>query len=820
MDTVLQFIPWHYTKGLELFITVWMSYLELVVHYFSLPLLLKTTFAPWKRLVESDNTPGFDIGKYFETAIFNGISRVIGAIVRLCLFVAGIVLIFLTLIFGTIGIFSWIIIPLLGIPFYRKYLHRLPFEVARLLSKAKKSESFLETIFDSSAGAEVSRRMGIEKNEFVREAVLTDFNFVSGNSFEEILSQMIEKNTWSESFFTQHNTNPEDLLLAASLWDKRIESESEIVLAEAGAPGVGLELIFGYTPTLNTYSENMSLQQSYSHHLIGRESVVHRMERILNGGSNVMLSGLPGVGKKTVVFEFAERARVGKLGQVMAYRRVMMLDHNALLSTEKDVNAKKHALRTVLLEAAEAGNIILVLKDLHRLVSKEVEGYDFTDILEELFAREDMKIIAITNPVDYERFIVPNMRIRKHFELVEITPPEMEDAMEIVLEAALHWEQSRNITITIPALRKILVDSDQYITETPFPEKALELLDAVILAAEQQNHTLVDINTVVEVFTERTGIPAEQLSVDNKKRLANLEDLIHENLVNQTKAINLLAKSLRSRSIGVGNKDKPIGSFLFLGPTGVGKTETAKVLATTYYGSTSRIIRFDMAEYAGSDGFERLVGSVNKNYPGTLTTAIKNNPASLLLLDEIEKASPEIYNLFLRLLDEGIMTDAFGKEIVGKHLFIVGTSNAGAEYIRQLVTKGESDIQKKVVDYVLEQGIFSPEFINRFDGVVVYEPLTKDHLVQIARLMLTKFAASLKKQNLYLNITDAMCAKLAEDGYDPAFGARPMSRIVNLTLGDIVGKAILNDTISSGDIIELVPEEGVENYSLVIKGKK
>jgi ATP-dependent Clp protease ATP-binding subunit ClpA len=204
---------------------------------------------------------------------------------------------------------------------------------------------------------------------------------------------------------------------------------------------------------------------------------------------------------------------------------------------------------------------------------------------------------------------------------------------------------------------------------------------------------------------------------------------------------------------------------------------------------------------------ERLIGSASKNLPGALTTAIKNRPASLLLLDEIEKASKEIYNLFLALLDEGVITDAFGKKIIGRHLFVIGTSNAGAEFIRQSVEKGVSgeELQKSVLNFVMEKEIFSPEFINRFDGVVVYEPLKHEHLVKIARLMLEDFANNLKEKGIKIAAGDAFYEKLAKDGYEPAFGARPMRRFVNINIGDLVSRAILSGKVKEGDKIELLP---------------
>ena len=770
-------------------------------------------------MVVTDASAGFNFQKKFEAFTFNLVSRGVGAMVRFILFWTGLILIIFGFVGGAIGIVFWVIMPFFGLSVYSKYKRQVKNYVSELLFKIK-SEKLepLTVIFDSTAGLFVLSRININSAELLQNANMKKITFAkeSFESFEEVITYLIKNNVWKDEFFNRKEITPEDLILAAGWWDRKQSEETSFDEPYFGRPGIALELTFGYTPVLNQYSVDLSLPQSFSHRLIGRGQIVSRMERVLTAGSSVLLMGQPGVGKKTVVLEFARRAASGELGREMAYKRVLEFDYNALLSNATDVNKKKTELAEILAEASSAGNIILMFRDIQRLINPEVEGYDFTDVIEGHLEKRALKIIAVSTNTEYERFIAGNLRIRKYLEKVEVTPPTKDEAMQILIDAAKRWELLTGLLITVPSLRHILEESDRYITEVPFPEKALELLDAVISLKEQQGGGILVIDDVNIVLAEKTGISFARLTGEEKKRLEKIEDIIHERLIDQDIAISLIGKTLRAKTVGVVKEDRPLGSFLFLGPTGVGKTETAKVLAKVYYGASENILRFDMAEYSGREGLERLIGSVSKNLPGALTTAIKNKPASLLLLDEIEKATKEIYNLFLSLLDEGIITDAFGKKIVCRHLFVIGTSNAGAEFVRQLVNRGISgeELQKSVVNHVLEKEIFSPEFLNRFDGVVVYEPLKPDDLVKIAHLMLLELAENLKKKNITLTLTDDTAQKLAKDGYDPAFGARPMKRILNIVLGDLIGRAILKGEINEGDKIKLLPGEGKEEFRL------
>ena len=791
--------------------------LKKIFHYFSLWTLIRTLFSPWKRLsVETE--AGFNIGKFFEAVSFNMVSAGIGAVVRFNLILAALVAGIGYLLVSIVWFLIWWLIPVFGWESFKTEERRMGIKIKKLEEKIRvNSKKAAEIILGSEMGKFVVERM--EKD--IRAALMgvevteDELKDLTANSYEKIMTWFLSKGEKVETELQKLDTNGEEVILAARWWDEKQAylGEKEEEKWSLGRPGIGWDLMFGYTPKLAKYSEDLSLRQSFVEHLIGRGAVVKKMETVINGGKNVLLVGDPGVGRMTVVYEFAERAITGKLGRELINKKLMLLGYQMALAGVGDKDSKKKILRDVMKEAELAGNIILVVKDLFRLTNADAEGNDYADVIESVLRENRLKMIAVVGRVEYERFMAGDPRISRSFDIVEVLPPSKDEAMMILMQAIDRVERSNGIKFSLQALKQILDGSDKYITETPFPEKALELMDWVVMNGINEKKWVVE-DGVNAVLSEKTGIGVNRLNEAEKEKLGNLEGIVSKELVGQEVASSLIGRSLRSRVVAVKNEEKPIGSFLFLGPTGVGKTQTAKVLADVYFGSRKNILRFDMAEYVGSEGLARLVGSVEKNQPGSMTTEIKNRPASLLLLDEIEKAPPEIYNLFLTMLDEGYINDAKGNKVICRNLFVVATSNAGAEFIRQQVqngVKGE-ELQKAVVDYVQKERIFSPEFLNRFDGVVVFEPLEGESLVAVAKLMLGDLKESLISKNITVEFDEGVAQKVAKDGFTIEFGARPMRRVVDLVLGDLIGRAMLEGKVLPGDKVKIMAGEGKDQY--------
>ncbi len=488
---------------------------------------------------------------------------------------------------------------------------------------------------------------------------------------------------------------------------------------------------------------------------------------------------------------------------------------NLLAQIDNDEQAES-VLSEIFEEAISAGNIILVINDFHNFVggNNGPGTVNITGIISSFLRFPQFQIIAVSSYAGLHKYIEKNPSIVSFFEKAEIEEVSQEQAYLILQNSVPVFEKTHNVFITQLALKNIIKYSEQYFANNPFPKKAIDLLDeAVAFVSNKSGSKLVLAEHISEIVSQIIESPVGEAKLKEKQVLLNFEDLIHKRIINQEQAVKEISSAMRRARAEIVKRKKPIGTFLFLGSTGVGKTETAKALAEIYFKTENRIIRLDMSEFQEIRDISRLIGSHNQE--GILTTKIKEDPFSLVLLDEIEKAHPNVLNLFLQILDEGYVNDGLGRRQSFLNSIIIATSNAGANIIYKDIQENKelNTTKQDLFSMFFEKGIFRPEFINRFDGVVIFKPLSKENLLDISGLMLKKVVKGMKEKEIEFIITQELKQKIVDLSYSPEFGAREMKRVIQNKIENVLANAVLADKIKSGDKIEIDPNE----FKLLIK---
>lgn len=605
-------------------------------------------------------------------------------------------------------------------------------------------------------------------------------------------------------------------LSGAALWvedvlsDERARGEWWSMKNLARIPGIGKNFGFGYTFTLDQYSHDLA----YSTTRLSREArrdEIQAIEDVLSRSreANILLVGEEGVGKHAILEGLSARIREGSVAPALEHKRVVVLDGSALTAVSKTKGVYEETLIKLLNDAVAAGNIILVLENLPGLIASSFElGTDVMEIFEPFLSGASIQAVALSDVDLFHKELEPNGRIMKLFEKVEVAEPTRDRALHMLEDSLDVLESRSGKFFTYKAVQRAYELADRFITTGSMPEKAIDLLDEVVSSTSQDRVFIMpeDIDAIVE---KRTHIPTMQAEASEREKLLHMEELLHTRMIDQEFAIKSISDALRRARSGLKTGTRPIGSFLLLGPTGVGKTETAKALAEMYFGGEDSMIRFDMSEYHGEEGIRKLIGAYDSREPGILVSRIRERPFSLLLFDEFEKASHEVHNLFLQILDEGLFSDGAGKRVSARETMIIATSNAGSNLVWDMLKEGKdpSKIQSEVVDRIRADGIFSPELLNRFDAIVVYHPLNKDQLAQVAMLLLKELKLKLEVNEMHFEPTEELARRIVELGYDPAFGARPMRRAIADRVEQIIAKKILEGALKRGDTFTFSKED-------------
>jgi ATP-dependent Clp protease ATP-binding subunit ClpA len=702
----------------------------------------------------------------------------------------------------------------------------MPGSFLTALAVSGKGANLSARLFKSSVGKMLAMRLEIPANERPDADVdgalsISNYNAATfsinpdgENLFEEFISALYHSDKSFADFLFKYAVREKELRGAGRWLSEKSEKEKRKQRFWGRdnlgrVPGIGKDWSYGQTYALQKYGGRLEEVFDFGSRGLGSHTKeVSEIESILSRQSegNILLVADDDLEKEDIVVEFCKKIYSGKTLPALEHKVIFVLNIGEMAVAGASKDSFEKEFLAVMNEAERAENIILFVTDLPGAISAATAlGSDVLSLMNPYMSSSVLQIIAGSDIKNFHQRIENNITLSEKFEKIILNEDDEDSLVGLLEERADDLEERTGVFFSYPAILEIAQNASRYFTGQVISDKALDILLELPQIAAKHGRNVVTKKDVAELTETKTGVPTGEIVAAEKDKLLNLEKILHERIIGQDEAVSAIASALRRARSGIESKNRPLGSFLFLGPTGVGKTETTKALAEVFFGDEKKIMRLDMSEYSGDNSLRKLIGSFESGKIGTLTSLLRENQYGVLLLDEFEKAEQATHDLFLQILDEGIFSDMLGKKVNARNLIIIATSNAGSDIIWDFVKQQKDLAENKqtIIDAIIHQGVFRPELLNRFDGVILFHPLDEKLLKQVATLMLERLAKRLEEKSLKLRITDELVNYLVKIGSDPAFGARPINRAIQDQVEEVIAKKLIAGDIKPGSEVVL-----------------
>jgi len=705
---------------------------------------------------------------------------------------------------------------------YRSYYfqkNKVDIRILRILNSKNKNEDLTTIFLQHELGQYVLYRLGFsqkEIDEFIKSKndIVTkkEFEIIENKdsevSFAEFGFSLAHFDSDLAQFFRKRGITIADFKQTLE-WVARMDQtlkESQRWWTKENlmrVPSIGKNLAFGQTFNLNSLGHNILGDTSYIQ--LGDKwrtykGSVNKIEAVLSKsiGGNILLTAHEAYLAMDAIASLAKEIMRGTVLSTIENKRIYVLDVNILISSYDEKSEFETMFQRVLQEASYAGNVILVIPNFADFVENTHSlGIDVKDIIREALASSKLQIIATSSERSFHEILETDLDFMTHFEKIHLDEFDEYQAISILQHEVLYAENKEHVFFTYQAVKRIVESADRYFSGTSLLDKSIDILYEIIPTVKQEGTYIVTQEHIDSLVTSKTGITLGKISQDESQKLSHIQEEMKKRVIGQDNAVDAVCDAMLRARAGLANPKRPLASFLFVGPTGVGKTETAKALATLFFMDEENMLRSDMSEYSDQGALARMIG--DSGHVGVFASKVRERSHGVLLLDEFEKASAEVHDLFLQIIDEGFFTDGRGEKVMMRNFIIVATSNAGSDIFVQ--SQGNKVEKQQVIDFIISKHVLRTELLNRFDDVIVFEPLQQGTLSHIAHLAVERLVDRLDKRGITLKETTALIEYLIKVGTSPTFGAREINRVITKQLESKIAQALILGDLFEGDTI-------------------